>query len=374
MKGLAITHKGFEDICAKEIKELIGVKTKVLDGCVEFEFLKLEELCLLCYKAQSVIKILYLIDSVDYSSVSDLGKSAEKIEFDKWFSEKTTFAVRCMHVGDISESTQEIESKVGEFILGKKKSKVDLGNPSVTFFVYIVGGKGYFGIDFSGIDLSKRQYKIFQHPYALKGTIAYCLFRLVGECSDIVLDPFCGSATILIEAGLYCSKFPINFYQKDKFAFLGFKTFEKFDFDKFFSEIDKKAEKGKMNLNGFDHQLRYVKAAKNNAKIAGVEKLINFSRVDIEWLDTKMDKEEVDLIVTNPPEMTHQTNPVAIQKLYDEFFHQVEFVLKKEGKIVIISKNIETMKKVAVRKGFKTEEERKVWSGKQEYCVVVFGM
>ncbi len=365
MKGLAITHKGFEDICSKEIFELIGAKGKVLDGCVEFDC-KLEDLCLLCYKAQSVVKVLYLIDTVDYSDVDDIKKSVEKINIDEWFGKDTTFCVRCMHDGD--ESTQDVESRVGGFILDRKKAKVKLEDPDVTFFVNISGGKAYLGVDFSGIDLSKRQYKIFQHPYALKGTVAYCVYRLAE--GENVLDPFCGSGTLIIEAALHKSKFPVNFYQKDKFAFLGFKCFEKFDFDKFFDKIDKETDKSKeIKLNGFDDQLRYIKSAKNNAKIAGVEKLINFSRIEAKWLDAKLDKGAVDLIVTNPPIITQHAGPTVIQKLYDEFFHNAEFILK--GKMVAISKNIELFKKTALRKKFKIESERLVWSGKQEYKVVV---
>lgn len=366
MKGLAITQKGFEDICAREITELIKTNTTILDTCVQFDFNSLEDLCLLCYKAQSVTKILYLIDSVNYSSVEDLKQSTEKINFEEWVNKSSTFAVRCMQ--NINESTQDIESTVGEYIFEKTKIKVDLKNPDITFFIFINNTKAYFGIDFAGIDLSKRQYKIFQHPSALKGPIAYCTYRL-GSDKNIILDPFCGSATILIEAALHRNKLPVNFYQKDKFAFLNFKPLKDFNFEKIDKEIIKDA---KPTLSGFDHQLRYIKSAKNNAKIAGVEKQIIFSRVDIEWLDTKKDKETIDAIITNPPVISQHTNPVQIQKLYDEFFYHADFILKKDGKIVIISKDTETLKKIAQKKNFKVEHERSVWSGKQEYKIVIF--
>lgn len=374
MKGLAITHKGFEDICAQEINELTTTKTKILEGCAEFEIKELKDLCLLCYKAQSVNKILYLIDSCNYSKIEDLKKLTQKIDFDQWFDKETTFAVRCKRLDDTDESTQEIEATMGEYVLEKKKLKVELKEPNVTFFVYICESKAYFGIDFTATELNKRQYKIYQHPEALKGTIAYCLYRMSGaQKKDLILDPFCGSGTILIEAALHQTQFPVNHFNKQKFAFMKFKPLKEVDFDKFFSDIDKQAKDSKkITLHGFDHQLRYVTSSKNNAKIAGIEKNINFARADIEWLDTKMEEASVDYIITDPPMPSSMVNPQKIQKTYEEFFYQAEFVLKKDGKTIIITRNPLLIKKVAEQKKFKIQHERQVWSGKQEYEVLVF--
>ena len=374
MKALAIAHKGFEDICAKEINELIKTKTKEHEGCVEFEIDKLEDLCLVSYKAQSAIKILYFIDSCKYSEIEDLKNMTDKIDFDQWFDEQTTFVVRCKRMDDTDESTQYIESQMGEYILDKKKLKVELKQPDITFFVYICESKAYFGIDMTATDLSKRQYKIYLHPEALKGTMGYCLYRMSdAKVGDIILDPFCGSGTILIETALHQTQFSVNHFNKQKFAFLRFKPLKEIDFDKFFSEIDKQSkENKKITLHGFDHQLRYVTSSKNNAKIAGIEKNINFARADIEWLDTKMEEESVDWIITDPPIPSSMVNPQKIQKAYNEFFYQAEFILKKKGKVIIITRNTTLLKQVAEQKKFKTEHERQVWSGKQEYFVIIF--
>jgi len=374
MKGLAITHKGFEDICAKEINELVKTKTKVLEGCVEFEIEKLEDLCLIAYKAQSIIKILYYIDSCEYSEIEDLKKLTDKIDFDQWFNEETTFVVRCKRMDDTDESTQYIESQMGEYILEKKKLKVELKQPDVTFFVYICESKAYFGIDMTATELSKRQYKIYLHPEALKGTMGYCLYRMSdAKVGDVILDPFCGSGTILIETALHQTQFPVNYFNKQKFAFLKFKPLKEVDFDKFFTEIDKQAkENKKITLNGFDHQLRYVTSSKNNAKIAGIEKNINFARADAEWLDTKMEEEQVDWIITDPPMPSAMVNPQKIQKVYEDFFYQAEFILKKQGKVIVITRNTSLLKQIAEQKKFKIEHERQVWSGKQEYSVIIF--
>ena len=73
MKGLAITNIGTEKISSKEIKELIKPKSiKTGKGAVVFDFKELSDLCVLCYKAQSVSRILLLLKQFKIKKLSDL--------------------------------------------------------------------------------------------------------------------------------------------------------------------------------------------------------------------------------------------------------------------------------------------------------------
>jgi len=377
MKGLAICSKGIEDIAALELKELIKAKAQIEDSCVIFNIKKLEELCLLCYKAQSVEKILFLFDHFE---LKDLNKTIKKIKFDKWLDKDTTFRVTCKKIDNENISSEEIAANIGALIIEnikknkKYKQKVELDNPDITFLIFINNDKAYFGIDFSGRDLQKREYKLFAHPASLRSTLAYSLLRIADlKLREVLLDPFCHSGEIPIEAALFMANFPVNYYSKEKFAFLKFKSFKKFDFDKFFQNIDKEIVKTKKPLiNCFDAKIMNINAAKKNAKIAGVNKSINFSRMDVEWLDTKLDKESVDKIVTHLPELTRNADIKDIEKLYEEFFYQAEFILKKNGKIVMIARNTDLLKKTAEKHKFKVEKEREVYSGKQGFKIVIF--
>lgn len=384
MKALAITSKGIEEITSKEINEIIKAKSEIKNSCVVFEPKESIDLCTLCYKAQSITRALTLFDSFNFKSNDDFFKLMkniiDKINLDDWLDKDKTFRVSCSKVDNDSISSEEINSEVGGFIIDKiqktknYEQKVNLDNPDVIFFVFISKNEAFFGIDFAGIDLSKRDYKVFSHPAALKGTVAHSLLRIADYNKDeILLDPFTGSGTIPIEAALYSSNISVNHFRKDRFAFLRLKCFNDINFDDFFEKIDKekKLEK-KPKINAFDAQFRFVDATKKNAKIASVDKTINFSRMEIEWLDTKMDKNSIDKIVTNPPAISKYTNPKDIEKLYDEFFHQAEFILKNKGKIVMIAKSHEELKKAAEKYKFKVIEEKPIWLGKQESKVIVF--
>jgi putative N6-adenine-specific DNA methylase len=358
MKALAVSYRGIEDISAKEIFELIGVKTSVKEGCVIFDC-GLEDLALLCYKGQSVNRVLLLLDEFKINKIEDL-KRISKIDFSKWLKNKT-FAVRCEIINNEKLRSQEIEKAAGDEISGK----VDLENPDITIFVYVYRANAYIGIDF-GEELSKRDYKIFASPTSLKGTIAYALVR-IGDYSKEkkFLDPFCGSGEIIIEAALFASKFPLNFFNKKKFPFL---KLQEFDFEK----IDKENIKEKLMINAFDTEQRKVKSAEKNAKIAGVNKFINFSRQDIAYLELKFKEKDVDLIATNIPRLSRNVNRSKIEKLYKEFFYQAAYILKKNGRIVICSTDAELLKREAEKEKFKVSEEREIEHGGEKLKVIVF--
>ena len=166
MKALAITSKGIEDITALEIKELINAKTTEKKGCVVFNAKKPEDLCLLCYKAQSVDKILLLFDSFKIKDnkkfFDELKNKIKKIDFSDWLDKKLTFRVSCKKINS-SISTEEICGNAGEFVIDnikknrKYRQKVDLNSPNTIFFVYVIDDDCYIGIDFSGTELNKRE-------------------------------------------------------------------------------------------------------------------------------------------------------------------------------------------------------------------------
>jgi putative N6-adenine-specific DNA methylase len=370
MKALAITYKGMEDVTAREISELIKPSSlQQLQAAVMFDFEKFEDLCLLCYKSQSAIKILYLFDNFKIFSLTDL-----KLEKTDMIDSSVTFASRCIRLGEHGFSSKDIETKVGEIINKLTSAKVNLKNPDIPVLTYIYDDDCYIGIDWAGLDLSKREYRIYTNPISLKGNIAYALVRIADyQKNDTIIDPFCGSGEIPIEAAMFITNFPVNFHSKTKFAFTKFKIFEKFDFDKFFEKIDSKIKKIKPDLYAYDAQQRNLKAAEKNAKIAGILKQISFSRTELEWLDVKFKKREINKIITRPPELSKQVKKDKIEKLYKELFYQADHVLHKKGLLVCILRDALLLKKEAVKQKFKILGEREIIHGKEALKVLVFG-
>jgi tRNA (guanine6-N2)-methyltransferase len=302
--------------------------------------------------------------------LDDLLLDIKKLDLSTWL-QGTSFVVRSKIIDNEKLDTMELEREIGAVIFEKYKSKVDLENPDITFFVYVAGNDFYFGVDYAGFDISKRGYRIFCQSDSIKGTVAYSLVRLSNyKNGDILLDPFCQSGTVAIEAAFFAAKKPVNYYNKDKFAFLKFPVLKDFDFEKFFLKMDKSVDvKG---ITASDNQQRSVKAAEKNAKVAGLNKQINFSRLDIEWLDTKFEKGSVDIIVSNPPKISRLLTEKGFEKVFQEFFYTAEFILSSKGRIVILAKNYKQILGQAQRYNFTLKSNFPIHQGKEEFNILIF--
>jgi 23S rRNA G2445 N2-methylase RlmL len=319
MKAIAITNKGIEDICALEIKELIKTDSKIKKGFLLFDATE-KDIIKLIYSGRTLTKVLLIND------------------LDKYLKNKT-FAVKSLS----TKLSKQIADKIS-------KGKVDLKNPEV--IIYAIDSENY-GIDLCGEDLSKRDYRIFLGPESLKGNVAYSLLRIAGfDKKQKLLDCFCKSGIIPIEAALYSLGKSVHFYSKDKFLFLNHWPWS----EKYLEELDSKNDKASLHIYSSDTSMNHLNSAKKNAKIAGINKFIKFSRVDLKDIDLKYDK--IDCLITIP-----SGNP-------EQFFKQAKEVLKKNGKLVLImKKGAEEIKKAS--KDFKLKEERVIMQGKEEWKFLV---
>jgi len=340
MKGIAITNS--EDVSALEIEELIREKSKKEKNIVIFNATP-KKLCDLCYFGRSFSRIMELVCFFEFKNLDEIEK---KLKIGKFSAE--SFAARCIRKGNHDFSSSEVEKIIGNAV----DLKVDLKNPQKILLAYVNENKFYLGIEYSGVDLGKRDYKIFNNPASIRGDVAYCLLRIAGfGKKDTLLDPFCGAGTIPIEASLFCSGRSVHFFNKDKFAFLKFMKYE------FKDKIS-----GKCKIFGTDISQNAAISAQKNAKIAGVE--VNFSKADVEWLDTKFGEHSFDKIITNPPSLSHKEGENAI----NELFRNAGFALKPKGAMAIITQKPEKLKEIADKNNFKLKKEISV----RDHFILVF--
>lgn len=344
MKGLVVTNS--EYVSLVEVKELIGKKGKIGKKVVIFDC-EPKELCDLCYFGRSFSKVIELLCYFKFKNLEDI---KNKIKINDFKAE--SFAVRCIRIGNHSFSSTDVEKICGDAVRGK----VDLKNPQKILVAYIYENNFYFGIDYSGVDLGKRDYKIFSHPASLRGDIAYSLLRIADfEKKDILLDPFCGSGTILIEAALFAINKSVNYYNKNKFAFLKFMNYE------FKDKIDEESR-----IFGTDSSQNAIIAAQKNAKIAGVD--IKFSKTDVSWLDTRFSENYFDKIVTNPPAFSNKRKNEQTKKSIEELFSNAKYILKPKGTITLITQKPEIIEEIATRNCFKLKKKTAIGN----HSVLVF--
>ncbi|MFH0979100.1 MAG: THUMP domain-containing protein [Candidatus Woesearchaeota archaeon] len=358
MKALAWTNKGIEFLAAQELKLLKINQIETKGQLLLFDIPSYDNLAMLCYCARSIRGVILLLGSANND---DLLTAINKASFPVWFNSKTSFAARC-HGLDSSPALSEAE--VGNLVNEKTGSKVDLTNPQVTFLVISQDNLCYFGVDFAGTDLGKRDYKVFSTRQSLKGNVAFSMLLLAGfKPSQVLLDPFGRDGIIGIEAALFSLAKSPHFFNREKFAFVKLSL----GLDKF-SAWDKSISKPS-DIRIYDSLFHNVAAIKKNARIAGVDKTIAVSRIDVDWLDVKMGRESVDAIVSYPPQLTLRSDAKAIAKLYGELFHQAEFVLKKNCRMVLAMHSIDVLN--GIKTSLKQEKPIAAYQGDAVLFLVV---
>jgi tRNA (guanine10-N2)-dimethyltransferase len=144
------------------------------------------------------------------ATYGDILEEASKIDFTSVLKEAESFVVRIDRIrnyADTEINTMTLEVKLGGQILRQTPgAKVNLKNPDKTFLGVITDNKLILGLKLTEITsrtFSERRprKKPFFHPSAMPSKMARCMANLAHAKSDFVLlDPFCGTGTSLIEA------------------------------------------------------------------------------------------------------------------------------------------------------------------------------
>ncbi|MBR9690660.1 hypothetical protein GOV08_03165 [Candidatus Woesearchaeota archaeon] len=369
MKAAAICIPGLEKVCEKELLGLGAKKTNNRNGYVVFETKDIKSLCKITYISRTSSRVISLL--LETKIDKDLDKTRKilekkKIEISEWINEDKSFKVVCERIGKHDFKSTEFEAMLGEVILNRftKKPKVLMDNPDIIIYSYINGDACVFGVDFSGFDMSKRDYHIFTNKTSIKGNLAasMVLFSDVKKGNHI-LDPNCSSGTIPIEAALISSGVSVHSFRKDEFAFNKLVDIK----------IEDRREKIGLKVDAFDPLLANVKSSSKNAKVAGLKKGdVNFSRADFEWLDTKLDKESVDRIITKLVSPSKLKPAKEVEKLYKELFYQAQYVLKKSGFIVALVLDDKLLLEIAKKYKLKKTSSINIQIGRMSAIVVAF--
>ncbi len=147
---------------------------------------------------------------VSNANLTDIAKVASETDFKAVLKGGESFAVRINRIKNYADqalNTMVLEGKLGKQILnGTEGTKVSLKNPDKTFLGIITDEKLVLGLkltDITSKTFSERRprKKPFFHPSAMPSKMARCMVNLAhGKAEALVLDPFCGTGTSLIEA------------------------------------------------------------------------------------------------------------------------------------------------------------------------------
>ncbi len=361
MQAIARCIPHLEATSLLELKEILHVQGEILfPGAILFSVETQQDIASFCYQTRSSLFVYELYYQLTFTSFSDLKKKLEALEFS---SLQESFVVRCERTGEHDFKSQAIEKLLGELIHKKYNLKVDLTNPSYTLLVDIQDNHCLIGLDYAGFKLNKREYRVKTHPHSLNPCLAYSLIRFSEWTpKETLLDPFCGSGEIVIEVALFSLNVPGGIHFEDKFLF---NRFLKFSFSS-------KLKEKNLHIHCTDALHINVRNSEINAKLADVTKSIDFSRIEVDWLDTKFEKESIDYIISCPPFPSRTLPEKRASSLYKELFYQANFILTKKGRLALLVKDPKPFLEFAKTYSFSLNKEISFLYGTEKRYILIF--
>lgn len=195
----------------KAILETGGCKYEVLQKLDQVLRLETDPSCAEAVKRRAALTRICALELFSCKAKkSEIVESTSSANLNEVLAEEESFAVRVKRVKSYASKIDGmvLERKLGEVILKKTKTKVNLKSPDKTFTGILTDGKFVFGVKIAEIlpkpFVERRPTKKpFFHPSAMRAKLARCMVNLAKpKVGDLVLDPFCGTGGMLIEAAL----------------------------------------------------------------------------------------------------------------------------------------------------------------------------
>lgn len=300
----ASTARGLVDPLETELKNLgLKVTDKYIGG-VFFES-NWEG----CYKANlhSRLASRILKPVLDFTAYQpeELYSQIRRHDFTKYIKPNQSISIDASVTESKMRDQRFVAMKVKDAIVDQFRDKfgvrpdVDNENPALRIHVRAIKNEFSVAIDTSGDSLFKRGYRRDVGEAPLKENLAAGLIKLSewdGQSS--IVDLMCGSGTFLIEAAMMALNIAPGINRK-RFGFQNWLTFEKETWEKVVQEaVDAEKEELPFVFYGYDIDNRVLKSAKENARAAGVDHVIEFKKEAVATVEPPAEK---GLIICNPP-------------------------------------------------------------------------
>ncbi|RQD74627.1 MAG: class I SAM-dependent RNA methyltransferase [Candidatus Syntrophonatronum acetioxidans] len=316
---IATTTFGLEAVAKRELLSLGYSDIKVSDGRINFKA-DLEGIPRANLWLRSADRVLLQMGEFKALTFEELFEKTKALPWDEWITKKGKFTVNGKSVKSRLYSISDCQALVKKAVVEKLKKKYHVDwfeetGPDFTIQVALHKDIATLTIDTSGPGLHKRGYRQTAGEAPLKETLASAMVQLsFWNKERILLDPFCGSGTIPIEAALLGRNIAPGLnrnFASEEWPLPGKKTWKKAKVEAFHA-IDHDTP---IKIIASDVDEKAVKTAKENAIQAGVDDCIEFSVKPFSQVKLK---EKYVVVVTNPPYGERMGSKKEIHELYRE--------------------------------------------------------
>ncbi len=353
-------HFGLEAVLKREIIDLGYDVSQVEDGRVTF-IGDAEAICRANIFLRTGERVLIKVASFPATTYEELFQGTRKIPWEAYIPADGKFWVsKAASVKSALFSPSDIQSIMKKAMVEKMKETYQVdwfaeNGSSYPVRVFLLKDEVTVGLDTTGTSLHKRGYRKLTAKAPIAENLAAALIMLTPwNKSRILVDPFCGSGTIPIEAAMIA----LNIAPGMNRTFLS-QTWGNLIETQEWTDCFEEAKElvctdVKLEIQGYDVDEEMVRIARENARLAGVESYIHFQQRPVEQLSHP---KKYGFIITNPPYGERLEEKEMIPKLYRQIGDR--FKNLDNWSMFLITSHIDTEKDL----GRKADKNRKIYNG-----------
>jgi putative N6-adenine-specific DNA methylase len=299
----ATCPRGLEALLADELLAQRALKIVVTDGGVSFEG-SLDTMYRVNLHSRIATRIMSRVGQGSYATEEDIYKATFKLHWPSWFKVNQTIRVKVTGVKCPLKSLDFVTLRIKDAVCdrfreeGALRPSVSVRDPDVRIHAYLTENQYQLYLDTSGAPLYQRGFRDVSVIAPLRENLAAGIIMLSGWIPGTpFLDPMCGSGTFLIEAAMMAVNQPPG--MKRTFGFQKLTSFDEGLWKKIETEAMNKMKPIEfLDIYGSDLDLRAVRVARHNLKVAGLEEVAKVMQSDFIKLEPPASE---GTLVTNPP-------------------------------------------------------------------------
>ena len=299
----ATCPRGLEALLVEELSAQHALKIVATDGGVSFEG-NLETMYRVNLHSRIATRIMSRVGQGHYTTEEDIYKATFKLNWPSWFKVSQTIRVKVTGVKCPLKSLDFVTLRIKDAVCdrfreeGALRPSVSVRDPDVRIHAYLTENQYQLYLDTSGAPLYQRGFRDVSVIAPLRENLAAGIIMLSSWVPGTpFLDPMCGSGTFLIEAAMMAVNQPPGL--KRTFSFQKLTSFDEGLWKKIETEAIKNMKSIKfLDIYGSDIDLRSVRVARHNLKVAGLEETAKVMQSDFIKLEPPASE---GTLVTNPP-------------------------------------------------------------------------
>jgi putative N6-adenine-specific DNA methylase len=320
---IAKTFQGLEEILAEELTALgadnIAIGRRMVSFTGDKRMMYKANFCL-----RTAIRILKPIKHFKAKDADEVYARVQEIPWEEFLDTRKTFAIDAVVFSEEFRHSKFVSYKVKDAIADYFREKtgerpsVRINKPEVLLNIHIAQTDCTLSLDSSGESLHRRGYRQEAVEAPLNEVLAAGMILMTGWRGERdLIDPFCGSGTIPIEAALIARNVAPGVFRKG-FAFEKWADFDADMFDEIYND-DSEEREFVHHIYGYDNSPKAHDIATRNIKAAGVSKDVTLKLQPFQQFEQPAEKS---IIITNPPygERISSNNLLGLYQMIGERF------------------------------------------------------